>query len=81
MNPKATVSGLSTMSVQLFACVRALSLKYFRQVPPIARLITQPDVPMFVATLCLEILKTFSTNGENTLQEVHRHHFISPIAV
>jgi hypothetical protein len=30
---------------------------------------------MFVATLALEILKTFSTNGENTLQEVNRHRF------
>lgn len=38
--------------------------------PPIATLLSQPDVPMFVVMLCYNILNTLSTNGERVLQEM-----------
>ena len=42
----------------------------FTQVPPIAVLLTQPDVPMYVVTMSLQILSVLTENGESTLQEL-----------
>ncbi len=42
----------------------------FTQVSTIAALLTQPDVPMYVVTMSLQILSVLTENGESSLQEL-----------
>ncbi len=48
----------------------AYPISTFTQVPPIAQLLTQPGLPMFIVVVCYNILQALSTNGERVLQEL-----------
>ena len=46
------------------------NISFHCQVPPIAHLITQSDVPMYLVTRCLDILSALAENGESVLLEL-----------